>query len=325
MIGIDIMRNEKGFAATGILYTILVLFILIMFSMLKLLNSRNDILNRIQDEVEGKIHEQIKPNLVLNGDLSFGDNTNFSSFTYSEDASSGYLSYVSNSSRGLMSNEYIAVDTSKKYLLSMDLKSSNTTATYYAGLAEYDIDKKFIDAYNFMYISGSLTFLKKDLKAGDKIVYLDNVSGFKVTSGTPGYQRGFIFWNYKDSTGYQYPVETYSRNVIDNIYDYGSIDTVNNTITLRSAWTGDTIIAGTKLSQSNSGSTYNYSLRTGGTFPISWNTYSANISGVNEKGDVSHQTFRPGTVYVKPLILFNYNNTANTTVYVKNVSLKTVD
>lgn len=47
--------NEKGFAATGILYTILVLFILLIFGMITMLYSRNNVLNKIQKEVKGEL------------------------------------------------------------------------------------------------------------------------------------------------------------------------------------------------------------------------------------------------------------------------------
>lgn len=53
--------NEKGFAATGILYTILVLFILLLLSIITMLYSRNNILNAIRNDVKGGIY-----NVVLN-------------------------------------------------------------------------------------------------------------------------------------------------------------------------------------------------------------------------------------------------------------------
>lgn len=264
-------------------------------------------------------------NLVVNGDLALKNNTNFTNFKYDEDEFGGYVSYTGNTRVSRFSDEYIAIDLSKKYNLSFDLKSSNTIATYYVGFREYDIDKKTIDSDYVMYIDGSLTSLKKDLKAGDTVVYLDDVSGFKVTSSTPTYQRGFIFWNYKDSTGYQYPAETYSRNRFSNIFDYGSIDTVNNTITLRSAWTGNTISAGTKLSQCSSGSTYNYIIKSGQPLNTQWTSYADQVSSINATGTQNFKTFRYGTVYVKPFVWFNYNETPDTTVYVKNVSLTVID
>ncbi len=47
--------NKKGFAATGILYTILVLFILLISSLLGMLYSRNNLLHQIQKEVMSEL------------------------------------------------------------------------------------------------------------------------------------------------------------------------------------------------------------------------------------------------------------------------------
>lgn len=47
--------NKKGFAATGILYTILVLFVLLIFSLLTMLYSRNNLLHKIRNEIKGNL------------------------------------------------------------------------------------------------------------------------------------------------------------------------------------------------------------------------------------------------------------------------------
>ena len=49
--------NKKGFAATGILYTILVLFILLFSGMLTMLYSRNNILIKIQNQVKNNVED----------------------------------------------------------------------------------------------------------------------------------------------------------------------------------------------------------------------------------------------------------------------------
>ena len=259
-------------------------------------------------------------NLVTNGDLALKNNTNFASFTYGEDSDGGYVSYSGNTAVILGANEFIPVDTSKKYKLTMDLKRNSITSTHLVGLIECDIDKKAIDGPTISYIAGSLTSLAKDLKKGDTVVYLNNVSGFKVTSTTPAYQRGFIFWNYQDSTGYTYPEQTYSRNYFHDLFEYGSIDTTNNTITLKKAWTGNTISAGTKLSQSSSKNIYNYSVAMGA-LSTNWATYSAEITGISYSLDNYNDKFRPATKYVKPLFWFNNNGVTGATLYIKNVSL----
>lgn len=51
--------NKKGFAATGILYTILVLFILLMAGVLTMLYSRNNLLTTIKNQVKNEIENGV--------------------------------------------------------------------------------------------------------------------------------------------------------------------------------------------------------------------------------------------------------------------------
>ena len=243
-------------------------------------------------------------NLVVNGDGRLNNNTNFTSFTYSEDSTSPTGSKFTKTSSTYLAQttNLISVDTSAEYELSAYVKAEAGTGTnYYAGYACYDIDKKVIGATNIYHFMNSTTYLTQELKNGDTVVHLDNVSGFSVASSTPTYQRGFIFWNYKDSTGYQYPISTYSRNVWDNLYDYGAINTTNNTITLKSAWTHGTFAKGTYLSQSNSGSGFTYCLQGGGKAPTTWTYKSINVQGLTHSDGGLH--FRYGTRYIKPFLM----------------------
>ncbi len=243
-------------------------------------------------------------NLVVNGDGRLNNNTNFTSFTYSEDSTSPTGSKFTKTSSTYLAQttNLISVDTSAEYELSAYVKAEAGTGTnYYAGYACYDIDKKVIGATNIYHFMNSTTYLTQELKNGDTVVHLDNVSGFSVASSTPTYQRGFIFWNYKDSTGYQYPISTYSRNVWDNLYDYGAINTTNNTITLKSAWTHGTFAKGTYLSQSNSGSGLTYCLQGGGKAPTTWTYKSINVQGLTHSDGGLH--FRYGTRYIKPFLM----------------------
>ena len=267
---------------------------------------------------------RIGENLVKNGDLSLKNNTNFSSFTYGTDIEGGYLSYTGNYFANLENDDYIYVDTSRKYQISFDAKSNNTTSTYYAGFRYYDINLNEIFGYNTTYIGGSMTTLKQDLKPGDTTVYLNDVSGFQVSSSTPTHQLGLIFWNYTDSTGYTWPELTYSRNAWIDLYTYDKVDKTNNTITLKSPWNHQTILSGTKLNQSDS-SGVNYSLRSRETLTTSWKNYSNTIERIITNGGDSSTAFHYGVVYIKPLVLFNYNSTPNTTFYMKNFTFKALN
>lgn len=253
-------------------------------------------------------------NLVKNGQLELKNNTNFKNFTYN---SGGYL--VQASRGNFSSDELIPIDPNKTYIQSVDAKSSNTSATYYMGLFEYDIDQLLISAYNVLYVGNTTTTLTRDLKNGDTVVYLNSTANFLNASTTPTYQLGFIFWNYTDSTGKTWPEHTYSRNIWNNLYLYSGINKSNNTITLKTAWNKGTFKAGTKVSQSSDGGNYNYGLRGGGTLTTDWKTYSNTITGI---GTGYYTKFRHGTRYVKFLTLNNHNNTASTTTYYRNIILK---
>ncbi len=264
-------------------------------------------------------------NLIINGDLLRNDNTNFSQLKYETDLDGGYLIYTATGDANFITNtindEYIAIDNTKAYTVSIDIRSNNPNSKYYLGLVEYDADKNPIISTNVMYIDGSLTHLTQDLNDGDTVIYLDDVSGFKVSSSTPNYQRGFIFWDYVDGTGYIYPELTYSRNYTYPWYIYTGINTSNNTIALASPWRGGFKPTGIKLSQSNSGASYNYSLVSGTTIPSEWTTYKETIKGINTTANVDHTKFRAGTKYVKLLLMVSNGQNEYTTFSIKNISL----
>jgi hypothetical protein len=126
------------------------------------------------------------------------------------------------------------------------------------------------------------------------------------------YTRGFIFWDYQNSYGYTYPAETYSRNVYTNQFNSASdIDTTNNTITLRTAWTGPKKLAGTQVSKCSDGGTYTYIA-----------TYEATPTTNNDWKTLSakNPTYRAGTAFIK---LGWYNNgssgSGETNFYFTNV------
>lgn len=263
-----------------------------------------------------------KENLVTNGSASLSDNTNFSSFEYDP-----VNQYYSNGSFRIISkyvtagsDEFIPVDINQRYDLSYMIKSSSATAKYYDFLNMYDADKNLITDMYVVWTPGSTTALAKDLKAGDTTVTLTSVAGFNTTT-TKMQQKGLIFWNYKNSKGYQYPVETYSRFVYYDLWaDGSSVNTTTNAITLKKAWTGQTIPAGTAVSQSSSSGTYsyingNYTLESANT----WVKKTGSISGAAPQNANKH--FREGTAFVRVYWLINYGATANATTWITNVNL----
>lgn len=228
-------------------------------------------------------------NLFVNGDLSFGDNTNFSSFTYN---SEGYLTYTTSTHVALFNSFFMPVDIEKKYEYGVTVKTNNTTTSVYMGFVPVDIDHNNISSRMYVYIPNTLTTLARDLNNGDNYIYLTDMTNWYVNT-TVTYQHGFIFWNYVDSTGYHYPELTYSRNTWGNLYDNNTTEITDNIqrnveidgeivnrIKLKSAWDKGNISAGTKLSQSNDGNTYAYTLVSGTNISSDWSNKTAIIQDV---------------------------------------------
>ena len=261
-------------------------------------------------------NNKVGDNLLTNGFGEKNSVANFSNLTW--DATNKNFYTTTSTSTSVASGEYIPIDETKTYFQSATVKANNTTARYYIGFAEYDENKNFIDSYHVGYVSGSKTTLAKDIKAGDTVVYLTSAAGFNTTL-TSIYNMGFIFWNYKNNKGTLYPEETYSRNVFRNIYTMANVNKTANTVTLTKAWTGSTIPAGTKLSQSGAfGGTYNYGIASNSTLSSNYMTYTNEISGYYKNTGNMYKQFRYGTKYVRFMLLNNYNNTQNSTIYLKD-------
>ena len=271
-------------------------------------------------------------NLVTNGTAMLQNNTNFSTLVY--DGSDAYYSGGSfkktGHGAGNYTDEFIPINVNESYKFSYYIKCDGATTTHYDLIASYDIDKKMIYAFNTLFTKGSTTTLAKDLNPGDYIVYLTDVSGFNKTS-TASHQRGLIFWNYKNSKGYQYPVEQYSKNAWLDLWDDSSIaiNNINNTITLRYPWSKSMIPAGTSVSQSRSGSGYIYG-NSNYVVGNEWTKKEATFSGIglDEPNASKSKSFRYGTAFIKPGWLLNYTNYTSSTVvkltniqFTKNIGL----
>lgn len=287
--------------------------------------------NKNYDYYKGQIEEQSYPcstirgeNLVVNGDLSYKNNTNFSGFTYvAEEGTNGYLTRTVNSASTRVMDQFIPVDSNKYYEIGFTAKTNNPTATHYIGFTTYNENKEGIKSAEVMYFDNTLTTLARDLNDGDEYVYLTDLTNWKKNT-TQTYYRGFIFWNYTDSTGYTYPELTYSKNYWSNLYENEGVEKENNRIKLISPWDKGYIPTGTKLSQSSAGNTYNFALRNKQTLTENYETYSAVIKGTNTISTRATTKFDPGTRYIKFFIWQNNNNIANTTVDFKDIYIREV-
>lgn len=266
-------------------------------------------------------------NLVTNGSGSHGDNLNFTLWTFdgSNKCNSNPSFFTDSQNSFMRTDELIPIDATKTYRFQFYAKSSNATGLNYGGFATYDVDKKEMEMRFHYYNQNSTTTLAQDLNDGDTVVYLTSVAGFNKTT-TATHQKGLIFWNYVDSQGFAYPIGTYSRNSFLDIWaDSSSIDSTNNTITLKSAWTGGTFTAGTSVSQTDSGG-YKYCFSDLGnkTIPTNWTKYSTKIYPSNEGSVGVNYKLPYYCKYIRPIWLANRTNEGDS-IWVSGVEIYNIE
>ena len=201
-------------------------------------------------------------NLILNG---FGENgsENWTSSTLisTTEIPSGHSEIKASFYNGNMTKEYIPLNQNHSYTISGYIKSSGATSgTTYPSIYPYDIDKKFINNYNTIagFTNSFKTTLARPLKKGDTIIYATDLSAW--TTATNNHYYFVAIFGYKDSTGYIYPDMVYTQDcpVFGSYSDKSNIDKTNNTVTLKSAYTGEDRPAGTTICQATAGGTYYY-------------------------------------------------------------------
>lgn len=149
----------------------------------------------------------------------------------------------------------------KTYSISFDYKdrsdASKDLSTYPAYVIPFDADKKWME-YQMFYDGGPKSHLTQPLRKGDKVIHIDSLNSWNTSKN---WYNLIAIYGYKNSKGETYSDYTYTRNIIQfhngNTTDKTEINKTNGTITIP-AWTGETIPAGTAVSQNHYGSTYIY-------------------------------------------------------------------
>ena len=274
--------------------------------------------------------------LITNGDLSTGDltgwTTNISgSAIYSDEVYKGSHGSIKCPKVYAVATVHhvtnIPIDTDFTYEFSLDARSALGQGSVYAGIVPLDIDSRTMETPMYTWINNTLTELTQDLNDGDTVIHVTSLDNWNVTTGQ-SYQKGIIVWNYKDSTGYQYPPETYSRNVYVNLYTNNSnVNKTAKTITLDSPWNKGKLVSGTKLSQCNSGDTFVYIIARNKVLGATYEHCSGRTGGRRLDGNNDITRFPAGTAYVQYRIqpLFNRASIPDTEIqYFTNMSVKRV-
>lgn len=252
---------------------------------------------------------------------------------------SGMFERSASTNSQAMSDVMVPVDITESYVVTMMMRSGDDaggqidpTTLHYAGFASYDADLLPIYPSHVLKVAGSSdTTLAAPLAVGATTMTLTDAAGWY--SGSSGHSRQFSWWPYTDAQGTTWAPYTYTRNVSQSRPGYPSSPTSGtwaeggvsgNTITLVAPWPGPALPAGTPVRNNRDAGTYVYSLRANQTVPGSWTTYTRTISGVQSAGEESTSRFRPGTAYVKLLVLANYTNAGTNLLRWKNGSFALV-
>ncbi|QDS91756.1 Dockerin type I repeat protein [Roseimaritima multifibrata] len=209
-----------------------------------------------------------------------------------------------------LADDFVPVDPSQEYHLSGQARSGDGVGgqfeannRQYFGFASYDSDQLQIVPFHVnRFANAADTQLAAPLNPGDTQIVLQDASGW--ANAGAAHHRSLAWYGYTNSDGYTYPDYTYTRNVASNLttglWSAGGI--AGNVITLNQPWAGPAIPAGMAVRNTMSGGTYSYAALSYQSVPEQWTEYGATLSG----SGMGLTQFRPGTAFIKPVMLTNF-------------------
>jgi hypothetical protein len=223
----------------------------------------------------------------------------------------GKLSALVDSKSYITSKKFIPVEAGKKYTLTGSFKSlgENLSRTYY-GFICYDKNKKHVITLNSNVVLDSGTTLAEECKKGDKTLVIKANNKWKA-----GYAIAF---NAKDDFS-----DLPNREVAYKITKVAAKD--GNMELQLSAPVKKAYPAGTKVRMhSPAHGTYLYTAIAGAMVPKSMKAYSGTAT-LAKPGQIGFQYFRPGTAFVKVVILPNYGKKKDEKLLCTDLTLKVTE
>lgn len=258
--------------------------------------------------------------LFPNAQAQLGTNSSFSAYSYyaGDGVGGGGSCFAMTTNRygdTLVTGDYIPVDTSKYYQMSVSVKTisrsyNNRLGSGHLGFSTYDQFYNFIDLRNCG--GAGNTTLTRPLNPGDSYAYVASVSGWNTS--TTYYYRHLMFnpathpyystpWGYSRIGYGDYNIchaNTWTWTGTD--YQVAIQNTSNVNMTMPNI--GYALPAGTPVYTGQAGGTYNYAFGSPD-YPETWTTYvTPPFTGENRN---SGYPFRHGTKYIRFLNLANYN------------------
>lgn len=240
--------------------------------------------------------------LVINGHGQYknligytGGNTVITNDNYNGSVS---VIEMKNYSADLLTTPFIPFNKDCKYKLSFDIKGVTLSEYTYCDVRCYDNNYYELMPPNVTRHGGNTT-LASALNNGDTIVYLASVSGWAT-------DQTYRYVGICDN-----PAWGYNRNSYNQKYNSSTVNTLNNTVTLQSPWTGGSVSSGTPVACFTDGGTFVY--------PYYWSPSSMPTTWTHYELDINSSILRPTTAFIRLGFLVQPN-----TIRVANLSLKNI-
>ena len=221
----------------------------------------------------------------------------------------GKLAGVVDNKKNIVTTRLIPVEAGKKYILSGTFKSlGEAPSKVFFGFICYDKNKRQIHPLHSNIILDSVTSLASASKKGDKTLVLKANDKWKKG----GYAVAF---NVKDDFS-----DLPNREIVYKIIKVvpkGADMELQLSAPVKKAYP-----AGTKVRMhTGSCGRYLYTVICGSKIPKEWKVYEGNVT-LAEPGQIGWKYFRPGTAFVRILIMPNYQKKKDEKIAFKDLSLK---
>lgn len=241
--------------------------------------------------------------------------------------------------QSMQGDDFVAVDVSQTFALSGWTKSGDEFGQRFDpanrqsfGIAEYDSDHLAILPIHVLKFAGATdTTLAVALNPGDTQIRLANAIGWSNSVGESAATRALAWYGYTNSSGQTYADYSYTRHVAtggaSGLWDAGSVNLATNTITLNAPWTGPALVAGAAVRNGTSGSEFQFVARNNQPVSGDWTwmlSASAFGGGVFAGGTESSNRFRPGTAFIKPVMVANEHGAPGNFVTWRDVVVRPV-
>ena len=208
----------------------------------------------------------------------------------------------------ITSKKFIPVEAGKKYTLSGTFKSlGEAPSIVYYGFRLYDKNKRSISPLNTNIVAGSDTTLAQDCKKGDKTLVIKANKKWRKSKA--------VAFNTKDDFSDLPNYEIVYK--VTKIVLKGENMELELSKPVAKAYSAETKVR----EHTPAYGSFLYTVIAGLKVPKTWKSYS-DIAIHGEPGEMSWQIFRPGTAFVKIVILPNYGKRKDEKIAFTDLTLK---